>query len=157
MDSENASDEAVRGRLIQEDLTEPHREWKMLVACILLNRTRGSVARPIVERLLEAYPSPEALHSENPAHVALMLQPLGLHWTRASNLHSMSRDYGTIPVENLPGVGPYAMESRRIFILNDLNFEPKDAKLRAYVDRKKQEKFKIILKRYLLFLSEGLL
>lgn len=122
--------------LIQEELTEPFREWKMLVACILLNRARGEVVRPILRRLLEDYPTPEALHSANPARVALILQPLGFQRIRANRLHAMCRSYETAPVEDLPGVGPYAMESHRIFVQGDLSFVPKDAKLRAYVENR---------------------
>lgn len=132
---------ALSDKLIQEDLIEsggPNVEWKMLVACILLNRATAKVARPIFDRILQRWPTPEAMADATCPELGKELKRLGLQYTRAIRLTAMSHGYlAGIPIHRLPGVGPYAMESHRIFIRGETDFVPTDAKLRGYLSRQR--------------------
>jgi endonuclease III len=108
----------------------------MLVACVLLNRTRGSVAAPVLGRLLERYPTPGAMAAARPVDLARRLRRLGLHRQRARTLIALSSAWaaGERELERLPGVGRYAMDSWAIFQEGRTDVEPTDAVLRAYLE-----------------------
>ncbi|RMJ17082.1 hypothetical protein CDV36_003271 [Fusarium kuroshium] len=165
--------------------------YKLLVAAILWNRTRGVQARPVLLKLICEYPSPNYLAEASIPHLSDLLHPLGLHNSRARRLvafakawlqnpPSKSRRYRKLhypshgdgldigknevlaedderegwEVAHLPSLGPYALDSFRIFhrdMLRDLatdwngkgagpGFEPEwkrvapmDKDLRAYI------------------------
>jgi endonuclease III len=65
-----------------------------------------------------------------------LLRPLGLSMKRAQSLVTMSKQIGTVAIEDLPGVGPYALESVRVFcdgVLPDPDTVT-DRKVAAWVD-----------------------
>ena len=141
---------APKFRLIQEKVA--HNLYQLLIAAMLWNRTKGSQAKPVLMELIRRYPSPEILAKESESGLALLLQPLGLHNSRARRLHLFAeawlqdpptrlkryrrlnypdtgcgRDLGAREVldeddpregwevAHLPGMGPYALDSFRIF------------------------------------------
>src|SRR5579871_772038 len=74
--------------LIQEDLWDRTLKegcpdvyaWRMILCCVLLNRTRGKQVREIVWRLFDLFPSPSALifRSRRQDHELMaLLRPLG--------------------------------------------------------------------------------
>lgn len=136
-----SNDETVRReRLIQEELLgQSDYPWRMLVACILLNRTRGFVVRPVLARLLELWPTPEELAQSDHAKLVEVIRPLGFKQRRSGYLRHMSQQYirGRRP-ETMSGIGDYALESWLIFVEDFLDFEPSDAKLKAYVEWRKR-------------------
>lgn len=144
--------DSPRFGLIQEELAD--QPFQLLVATVFLNRTRGSVAVPLLRTFLARYPTPAAVAAADVAAVEAHLQPLGLQRTRARRLVAMgaawlkappmvgvtTRKLGyppkdTMPfpvrrpgqeplgapvggeweVAHIPGVGPYALDSWRIF------------------------------------------
>ncbi|EEU35912.1 uncharacterized protein NECHADRAFT_34922, partial [Fusarium vanettenii 77-13-4] len=165
--------------------------YKLLVAAVLWNRTRGVQARPVLLKLISDYPSPNHLAEASISHLSDLLHPLGLHNSRARRLvafakawvqnpPSKSRRYRKLhypshgngldirknevltedderegwEVAHLPSLGPYALDSFRIFhrdilrgLAQDWNgkgagpgFEPEwkrvapmDKDLRAYI------------------------
>lgn len=120
--------------LLQEELRDD--PWKMLVACILLNRTSHKQVRPVIWSLFDAYPDAAAMAGADPSAIAHMLKPLGLQNRRARTLMRFSVDYcrmGTIDIESLHGVGKYASDSYVMFVLGDVEAcEPTDKKLAMY-------------------------
>jgi A/G-specific adenine glycosylase len=90
--------------------------WHVLLAEMLLLRTRADIVAKHIGALIQRFPTAEAMASEGLAAVEESLRPLGLRW-RAHRLHELSRviadSYGgRVPVErkallDLPGVGPY--------------------------------------------------
>lgn len=165
--------------LIQERIA--HNLYFLVVQAILWNQTSGIQARPIFLALIERYPDPESLAKASLEELTGQLRPLGLHnirarrcialgecWTK-SPLTSAQRyrrkGYPTTPlrkgtdeeyeIAHLPGVGPYALDSFRIFhrdemrgladdrlgtAASDDDFEPEwkrvlpmDKELRAYL------------------------
>jgi A/G-specific adenine glycosylase len=90
--------------------------YNILIAEVLLHRTRADQVRPIFERLVKDYPDIPALLDADPADLNELLSSLGLQW-RIDLLLKMvdiigSRHGGEIPLNReelmaLPGVGDY--------------------------------------------------
>jgi len=139
-------------RLIQEDLQKEGGSlwpWRMLVACVTLNRTTWKQARPAFEAILRRYPSPGMLVRADEKTLTKMLQPIGLQNVRARTLKLLSREYwrryevgeldGPKAVAGIPGVGPYVMASWKIFVDLDLRTKTNDKALRSYLRRRREE------------------
>ena len=141
--------------LIQEALVDD--PFALLVAVTLLNRTKGTVAVPILFTLMSDYPTAEKLAFSPVSTIATIIARLGLQNNRAKSLVSMARRWhcegapprkgfryrtlhypypgagsairpgeviadededpreGAFEIGHLPGVGPYALDSWRIF------------------------------------------
>ncbi|KAI8721546.1 hypothetical protein NCS52_00296200 [Fusarium sp. LHS14.1] len=126
--------------------------YKLLVAAVLWNRTRGVQARPVLLKLISNYPSPDHLSKASISHLSELLHPLGLHNSRARRLVAFAKAWMQNPpsktrryrklhypshgdgldvgknevlaedderegweVAHLPSLGPYALDSFRIF------------------------------------------
>lgn len=169
--------------LIQERLAP--NIYNLLVQAILWNQTSGRAARPVLQQILHAYPSPIALAAASAPDLLAFLQPIGLQNQRAQRLIAFAKTWVGAPpckhrrytrkgyphqgvgsqgkkingptqehdpkdgweVAHLPGVGPYALDSFRIFARDHLrgapgNLEeaewkrvrPSDKDLRAYLE-----------------------
>lgn len=119
--------------------------WKMLVACILLNRTQRRQVDRVIDDLFLEYPTPEALASARIHDLASLLYPLGMHNTRARMLtrfatawidlehgedaYLCSRADEVAAISDLPGVGEYALDSYRMFVMHDPRVSPSDKEL----------------------------
>lgn len=110
--------------------------WKVILACQLLNRTRGTQARPALAELLRRWPSPRKLARAAVEDVEETIRGLGLQRRRAARLIDLARAWvhktWTHPGE-LPGVGQYTLDALRIFCLDDLEVDPQDRVLAAYL------------------------
>ncbi|KAG2429726.1 hypothetical protein HYH02_013983 [Chlamydomonas schloesseri] len=111
--------------------------WKLLVACILLNRTTGQQVRGVLGPLWHAYPTPQAMAEADEAELRALLRPLGLHNTRAAKLKRFCHEFITkqwqSPTE-LHGVGIYAADAYAIFHQGHWrDAKPADKDLRRYV------------------------
>jgi endonuclease III len=67
--------------LIQEQLA--HDPFRLLIATIFLNRTRGGVALPILFHVFERYPTMEAMATANLSELVSMIRCLGFQNQRA--------------------------------------------------------------------------
>jgi len=120
-------------RLIQEDLKE---SWKILVANILLNRTRGIVVRSVLKEVFRRWPFLEDLRDADVKELEEVLRPCGLQRRKASLIKKMLREFAMNGFsKDLPGIGRYAIESWRIFVLGERDFVPEDKQLRLYLKR----------------------
>ncbi|KAI0249009.1 DNA glycosylase [Lactifluus subvellereus] len=117
--------------LIQECVADD--PWKLLVAVMLLNKTAGRVAVPIFWTLIERWPTPELLAQADYTDLEDCIRCLGLQSTRAKRLIALSAAYleqrekpdsepprsmnpcQPTPISHLPGSGPYALDSYRIY------------------------------------------
>lgn len=105
--------------------TDPYR---VLVAEILLHRTRAAQVVPLFEKLMREAPTIEALASISLRKLKALLTAGGLVW-RVELLHEttkvlMERHAGRIPrerdeLEALPGVGPYIAAAVRCFAFGE--------------------------------------
>jgi len=89
--------------------------FRILVAEVLLQRSRGTTVAKVYEALFARWPDAEALAGARVPSIRSVIRPLGLV-RRAETLRDLARavvDLGAVPksVEGLlelPGVGPYA-------------------------------------------------
>jgi len=122
-------------RLIQEDYIDD--PWKMMVACILLNRTTGTQVKKVLPLLFERYPSARVMAMADIQQLTILISGLGLENIRALRLKAMSALWGTRPLTQLPGIGRYAIDSYVIFIEGRTDIQPSDKMLQKYLDTKK--------------------
>ncbi len=90
--------------------------FKVLIAEMMLRRTRADQVEPVYRSLFKRYPAIKSLAEEDPDKVGAILQPLGLRW-RAPSFQKVAqaivRDYeGQVPsardeLLKLSGVGEY--------------------------------------------------
>lgn len=127
--------------MIQRDLVrlfaDGLNEWRVLVACVCLNLCSARVARGVVMRVLSRWPVPSAMAGAD-ADLERLLKPLGLSEKRAGYLRGLSADYGLVRLEDLPGVGPYALESVAVFCRDETPSKIGDRKVAAWVEWRRQ-------------------
>ena len=94
--------------LIQERLA--HDPFRLLVAVTFLNRTHGKHAIPIFFKLMQAYPTPEALVAAPKEDIVAIIHHLGLQNQRATTYQNYARmwleeppaKHKRYPVRNYP-------------------------------------------------------
>ena len=125
--------------LIQEHLavlSEP--DWRIFVACMLMNMTRGLTMRPYMWSLFEQWPDAFALAHADIDVLRDVIKPLGFQHRRSMNLVQMSQQYvaeSWKTPRDLRGCGKYAYESWLIFCkhqLPDID-DVHDKELRRYI------------------------
>ena len=97
--------------------------FQMLIAELLLVRTRAENVAPVFEEVIERYPTPEALAAANPEELADLLQPLGLQNKRSQSLRAVAREVherGGVPIDpdelrELPSLGRYTANATLCF------------------------------------------
>ena len=101
--------------------TDPYR---ILVAEILLRRTRAQQVVPVYDRFLREFPDLPSLATARPHRVRKLLRPLGLHWRTEDVLrlgkHMVAKMGGRVPEDPdglgaLPGVGEYVTAAVQCF------------------------------------------
>jgi len=120
--------------------------WKLLVGCILLNKTSRKQVDRVRDELFQKWPTPQHLALASPTELEALLKPLGLHRQRTRTLKRFSEDWLSLMerceyfppghglVAQLHGVGKYALDSYRIFVEGDLHgVGPEDSVLREYL------------------------
>lgn len=81
--------------LIQEDLaSEP---FKLLVASIFLNQTKGTAAIPVFHRFMEEYPTVDALATAEVKDIVSILETLGLQNNKAKTLIELAKKWQATP------------------------------------------------------------
>lgn len=110
--------------------------WRMLVCCILLNRTSRAQVDGVRDLLFLQWPTPEDMAFANENELTQVLRPLGLYNKRSSVLKKMSLEWleGFDDVSELTGVGAYAVASWKIFQEGDTSVETDDKELLSYLD-----------------------
>ncbi len=90
--------------------------FKLLVAEVMLRRTKADQVRPVYDRFTNLYPDAKALNTATDDDIEAILRPLGLRW-RVGPFCEMVREIGQkygfkLPetregLKKLPGVGDY--------------------------------------------------
>ncbi|CAI5501172.1 unnamed protein product [Closterium sp. Naga37s-1] len=96
--------------LIQERLYRD--PWKLLVACMLLNKTAGRQLHKVIWDLFRLIPTPEAAIAAPTAEIARTIQSLGLHNKRAAMIQRFSEEFlrgDWTDVRQLHGIGKYVL------------------------------------------------
>lgn len=120
--------------LIQEDLWP--NKWKMLVSCVLLNRTTRKQVEKILPQLFSMCPTPKDMAHCDPDLLASVISPLGLKNRRAVTLINLSKSFlmsNWTHASELPGIGEYGSAVWDIFVLNKMPLQaPNDHALVWY-------------------------
>ncbi len=129
-------------RLIQEDyLDDP---WKILVCCILLNRTTGRAVKEILPGLFSTYPTPEDMMEAEWLELYDSIAHLGFGHKRVLYLTEMSKVYASarhcghelhLDVASLPGCGKYAQDCWDLLVLKKTPDGVTDKELLKYMRR----------------------
>ena len=83
--------------LVQERLS--HDPFRLLIAVIFLNKTRGSVALPVFYQLMDRYPTPADLAAAKQEDVVEIIQHLGLQNQRAKKCINLAQAWLERPPE----------------------------------------------------------
>ena len=122
--------------LIQEDLWPD--EWRILVACLLLNLTTRRQVDGVIHDLFKKYPNPQSRGAAEDIELQDMIKPLGMQRKRSATLRRFSNEYLEKPWRqaiDLHGCGKYANDCWKIFCLGDWHtVQPSDHALNKYVD-----------------------
>lgn len=125
-------------------------KWRMLVACMMLNQSRGQEVKKAMRTFFAGFPDPQtvrragALKTHN---METILKPTGLAKRKVEMIRKFSEFWleqgvpeSAFDVANYPGCGDYAVESYRLFIDRDDTFAPKDKEVKRYLERAKQNR-----------------
>lgn len=120
--------------LIQEDLFPD--EWRILVACLMLNLTTRRQVDGVIHRFFDRWPGPEHLETAGASELEDMLKPLGMWRKRSQTLLRFNREYMSgdwSTASDLHGCGKYADDCWHIFCCGDWrNVRPVDHALSDY-------------------------
>ena len=121
-----------------------HRQdpWRPMVACMLLNMTSRRQVDEVWPELFDRWPTARDMADGDPLRQADVLDPLGLHF-RVVHLRQMSRLWAArfpqgfrssivsmLPawadqdITWYPGLGRYAQDSYRLFVIGDVHHQP---------------------------------
>jgi methyl-CpG-binding domain protein 4 len=138
--------------LVEEDPMIYSDPFKLLVACILLNKTTATQVRHVLfeKGFFDRYPSPESVYGSDIESLESELKPLGLWRKRAVGLQRFSREYVelfwdasrggyrhdvAVDVGRLHGVGKYAKDAYSIFVMGAWKgLRPDDKDLKRYIE-----------------------
>jgi endonuclease III len=81
--------------LIQEQLA--HDPFRLLIATIFLNRTRGGVALPVLFKVFDRYPTIEAMAAADESELVSMIRCLGFQNQRARKCIALAKTWLTNP------------------------------------------------------------
>ena len=120
--------------LIQESLYQS--PWRVLVACVLLNKTSRAQVRGVICEFFSLCPTPEATADVPVERIASVIAPLGLV-KRAQTIKQLSLEYLTHDwkkVTELHGCGRYASDAYALFVSGDWRTmePPLDKELERY-------------------------
>lgn len=127
-------------QLIQEDLWPD--EWRILVACLMLNLTSRKQVDGVIDEFFRRWPVPEALVDADEFELSTLIKPLGMWRKRTKTLLRFTKEYlagDWKEAKELYGCGKYANDAWHIFCKgNWQQVEPNDHALNNYHDFLKQ-------------------
>lgn len=122
--------------LIQEDLWPD--EWRILVACLMLNLTTRKQVDGVIHEFFRRWPDAQSLLTAQVSDIEDLIRPLGMWKKRAQTLLRFSREYlagGWKTARDLHGCGKYADDAWHIFCAgNWQGVSPNDHALNKYHD-----------------------
>ncbi|CAN8323401.1 unnamed protein product [Cochlearia groenlandica] len=102
--------------LLQEDHWQD--PWRVLVICMLLNKTSGAQARGVISGLFALCPDAKTATQVEEKEIENLIKSLGLQKKRAKMIKRLSHEYlqeSWTHVTQLHGVGKYAADAYAIF------------------------------------------
>jgi A/G-specific adenine glycosylase len=95
-----------------------HDPYKILVSEIMLQQTQVERVIPKYKAFIKKYPTAKKLASAELREVLSLWQGLGYN-RRAKYLWEAAKQWGRVPLVDLPGVGPYTASAVRAFAYNE--------------------------------------
>jgi methyl-CpG-binding domain protein 4 len=110
--------------------------WKVLIACMFLNKTSGKQVSTVLYKFFSRYPTPTDLQNSNREDVIGIIKPLGLYNKRADMIVHFTKEYlrgnWRMP-DTIKGIGKYANDAYRIFCCGEFkDVQPQDHALNKY-------------------------
>ena len=122
--------------LLQEDLWPD--EWKILIACLMLNLTTRKQVDRVIYEFFRRWPDPGSLIAARDSDVEDLIKPLGMWKKRTQTLKRFSSEYlrnSWKTAKDLHGCGKYADDCWRMFCMGDWrSLQPQDHALNEYHD-----------------------
>lgn len=132
---------------------EEYREdpWKMLMVCFMLNQTSHKKVDQVRHEFFDKFPTAQDLVLAKDIEISTIIKPLGFYNKRAKQWKKFSEqwieittNYGTdkppvFEIENMYGVGKYAIDSWKVFQLYQYGIPVEDHVLNWYVEWAKKE------------------
>uniref|UniRef100_A0A7C4B9T8 HhH-GPD domain-containing protein n=1 Tax=Thermofilum pendens TaxID=2269 RepID=A0A7C4B9T8_THEPE len=101
-------------------------EWQAALTAVLLRKTKAETVAKHYREIVSALATPEHALRLGVEGIERILRPLGLHRTRARQIHALALKWSSGSTE-LPGLGPYAralidcLAHRRLVPVLDVN------------------------------------
>uniref|UniRef100_Q0IGK1-5 Isoform 5 of Methyl-CpG-binding domain protein 4-like protein n=1 Tax=Arabidopsis thaliana TaxID=3702 RepID=Q0IGK1-5 len=122
--------------LLQED--HWHDPWRVLVICMLLNKTSGAQTRGVISDLFGLCTDAKTATEVKEEEIENLIKPLGLQKKRTKMIQRLSLEYlqeSWTHVTQLHGVGKYAADAYAIFCNGNWDrVKPNDHMLNYYWD-----------------------
>lgn len=113
-----------------------HDPWRVIVICMLLNRTLGKQTKQVLDNFFELCPDAETCMQVKREEIEAVIKTLGFQVKRSRSLQRFSREYLTETwtyVTELHGVGKYAADGYAMFCTGKWDeVVPDDYKLNEY-------------------------
>lgn len=109
--------------------------WKILVCCMLVNRTTRIQVDKVRFELFKRWPTANKMMDAEWTEVERVIRPLGFGTRRAKSLIRMSTEFVTTEwtdPRELWGIGVYAGDAYRMFVLRKKVSNPSDKFLKVY-------------------------
>ena len=115
--------------------------WRLLVTCCVISRVSSAECK---ERCTAAFfalcPTPSSVLAVDPKDVQPCISSLGLFPDRMNTIVEITRAWLNRPVfevgldepQKIRGVGAFAVDSYRLFVMDDAHCQPQDKNLLAY-------------------------
>lgn len=128
--------------IIIEEKFMPNK-WKVLVCCILLNRTRKVQVEPIIDELFKKYPTAESLSVARIPSIRKIIRPLGLFNRRSIILKRFSKEVVELGISKdtvslLSGIGQYGKDAYLILFEGSMKCPSRDYALLKYLKHKRE-------------------
>lgn len=115
-------------------------KWKMLMCCIMLNRSKGGVVKKVAPNFFDEFESALSVINGDKDLMTKIIQPLGLQNERVNRMKDLSEWFinnkKVVTSDDLlgaPGVGDFTIESWSVFIDRIIPEVITDKEIRRYV------------------------
>ena len=120
-------------------------KWKVLVCCILLNRTKKDQAESVIEELFEKYPTAEDMAKARVTSIRKIIKSLGFQNVRSETLKKFSKAVLEVgisksTISELPGIGFYGKDCYMIMFEGAKRVHSRDYALLKYVRHMKRKR-----------------
>ena len=135
--------------VIIEEIYMPDK-WKVMLVCIMLNRTNYKQVLPVAEQLFSKYPTIEQMLGANVNELREILRPLDFYNRRTKMIldfvtHAYMEGITRHNIRSMPGIGQYAYDCYMILFEGSTECPSKDHALLKYIAHHEKQIQKTLL------------